>query len=77
MALQATPLTTASPNIRSGVRKRLACPHRGAASVEEQLHSGSLTYLLGGQKVVIPARQVSAFWAGLPHQIVEFESTSA
>lgn len=37
------------------------------------LESGSLTYLLGGQKVRLPARRLAAFWAGIPHQIVRFE----
>jgi AraC-like DNA-binding protein len=28
---------------------------------------------LGGQKVVVPAGRLAAFWAGIPHQIIEFE----
>jgi AraC family transcriptional regulator, melibiose operon regulatory protein len=40
------------------------------------LRSGSLTYLLGGRKVCIPARQLSAFWAAIPHQIIDFEDTT-
>jgi AraC-like DNA-binding protein len=38
------------------------------------LQSGWLTYLLGGRKVRIEANQLSAFWAALPHQIIEFGS---
>ncbi|MFZ0550241.1 MAG: helix-turn-helix domain-containing protein [Steroidobacteraceae bacterium] len=40
------------------------------------LRAGSLTYLLGGRKVHIPARQLSVFWAAIPHQIIEFENTT-
>ena len=38
------------------------------------LDQGSLTYLLGGQKVTIPAGRLALFWAGIPHQIIGFES---
>ncbi len=37
------------------------------------LEGGRLVYLLGGQKVVVPAGRLAAFWAGIPHQIIEFE----
>ena len=40
------------------------------------LRSGSLTYLLGGRKVCIPALRLSAFWAAVPHQIIAFENTT-
>jgi len=40
------------------------------------LRTGSLTYLLGGRKVRIEARRLSAFWAAMPHQIIEFEDTT-
>jgi AraC-like DNA-binding protein len=40
------------------------------------LRTGSLTYLLGGRKVRIEARRLSAFWAAMPHQIIEFENTT-
>jgi AraC-like DNA-binding protein len=36
------------------------------------LESGHLTYLLGGRKVRIEANRFSAFWAAIPHQILEF-----
>lgn len=36
------------------------------------LTSGSLTYLLGGQKCVALAGRLSLFWAANPHQIIEF-----
>ena len=38
------------------------------------LEQGSLIYLLGGQKVTIPAGRLALFWAGIPHRIVGFES---
>lgn len=40
------------------------------------LRTGSLTYLLGGRKVSVPAQQLSAFWAAIPHQIIDFEDTT-
>jgi AraC-like DNA-binding protein len=38
------------------------------------IESGSVTYLIGGRKVCIKAGQLGAFWAAIPHQIIEFES---
>lgn len=38
------------------------------------LEEGSLTYLLSGQKVIIPAGRLAVFWAGIPHQIIGFAS---
>lgn len=35
------------------------------------LPSGSLTYLLGGQKVHLPAGRLAAFWAAIPHQVIQ------
>ena len=37
------------------------------------LEGGRLVYLMGGQKVVVPAGRLAVFWAGIPHQILEFE----
>jgi AraC-like DNA-binding protein len=37
---------------------------------------GTLTYLMGGQRVLVPAQRLVVFWAVVPHQIVEFESES-
>lgn len=37
------------------------------------LTTGSLTYLLGGQRTTIEAGRLGIFWAAIPHQIVEFE----
>lgn len=36
------------------------------------LKSGWVTYLLGGRKVQIRAGTLSAFWAAIPHQIIDF-----
>lgn len=35
------------------------------------LQSGTITYLLGGRKVHVTAGRMSAFWAAIPHQIIE------
>jgi AraC-like DNA-binding protein len=40
------------------------------------LQSGSLTYVLGGRKAIVPAGRVAAFWAAVPHQIVEARGTA-
>lgn len=37
------------------------------------LESGSLVYLLGGRKVAVPAGRLTVFWAGVSHQILDFE----
>lgn len=34
------------------------------------LSQGSLTYLIGGSKVIVPSGRLTVFWAALPHQIV-------
>ena len=34
------------------------------------LKQGSLTYLLGGNAVTIPAGRLAVFWAAIPHQII-------
>lgn len=36
------------------------------------LHSGWVTYLFGGRKVRIEAGHLSAFWAAIPHQIIDY-----
>jgi AraC-like DNA-binding protein len=37
---------------------------------------GTLTYLIGGQRVTVHPRQVTAFWAAVPHQIVGFDKVN-
>lgn len=36
------------------------------------LHSGWVTYLLGGRKVRVEAGRLSVFWAAIPHQIIDY-----
>lgn len=40
------------------------------------LQTGSLTYVLGGRKVTVPAERLAVFWAAVPHQIVAAEGTA-
>lgn len=40
------------------------------------LDQGTLTYLIGGQRIVVHARQVTAFWAAVPHQIIAFDNVN-
>ena len=40
------------------------------------LDRGTLTYLIGGQRVTVQARRVTAFWAAVPHQIVAFDKVN-
>lgn len=37
------------------------------------LLEGSLTYLMGGRRVQVPAQRLAVFWATVPHQIVAHE----
>lgn len=37
------------------------------------LEGGRLVYLMGGHRATVRAGRLTAFWAGIPHQIVEFE----
>jgi AraC-like DNA-binding protein len=37
------------------------------------LDRGTLTYLIGGERVTVQPRRVTAFWAAVPHQIVAFD----
>ena len=37
------------------------------------LESGRLVYLMGGRRVAVPTGRLTVFWAGVPHQILEFE----
>lgn len=40
------------------------------------LKRGSLTYLLGGNTVTIPAGRLAVFWASIPHQIVSTQDNA-
>jgi AraC family transcriptional regulator, melibiose operon regulatory protein len=39
------------------------------------LQSGSVTYLFGGQRMKIEANCLTAFWGGIPHQVLDFRDT--
>jgi AraC-like DNA-binding protein len=39
------------------------------------LPSGSLPYLLGGARITVQAGRLTLFWAAIPHQIVQWETT--
>ena len=41
------------------------------------LESGFVTYLLGGRKVRIERGRLSAFWAAIPHQIIDYDRASS
>jgi AraC-like DNA-binding protein len=41
------------------------------------LESGSVTYLLGSQEVVVEVGRLGVFWAAVPHQIVDFSAGTA
>lgn len=36
------------------------------------LESGTVTYLLGGRKTILQPGHLSAFWAAIPHQIIDY-----
>jgi len=36
------------------------------------IQAGSLIYLLGGRKVIVPAGKLTIFWAAYPHQIIDY-----
>jgi AraC-like DNA-binding protein len=40
------------------------------------LQTGSLTYVLGGRKVIVPAGRLTVFWAAVPHQIVDAQGAA-
>jgi len=39
------------------------------------LYQGWITYLFGGRKVKVAGGRLIAFWAAIPHQILEYENT--
>ena len=38
------------------------------------LQSGTVTYLYGGRKITLEAGRLTAFWAAIPHQVIDFSS---
>ena len=53
--------------------RRMPRPDRHDEIEINFLDRGSLTYLFGGQHITVEARQVTAFWAAVPHQIIGFD----
>ncbi|WP_158863044.1 helix-turn-helix domain-containing protein [Leifsonia sp. AG29] len=42
--------------------------------IEINLSSGALEYLIGGERVAVPAGSLLLFWAAQPHQLIEAEA---
>ena len=38
------------------------------------LHRGRVTYLLGGSTVHVRTGRMTAFWAAIPHQIIDYDA---
>lgn len=55
--------------------RRMARPDRHNEVELNFVGEGSLTYLLGGRRLVVEAGQLAVFWAAIPHQLIEFEGT--
>jgi AraC-like DNA-binding protein len=53
--------------------RRMPRPDRHDEIEINFLDRGTLTYLFGGQHITVEARQVTAFWAAVPHQIIGFD----
>jgi AraC-like DNA-binding protein len=51
-------------------------PHRHNEIELVFLKSGSIVYLFGGTKVALKARTLVAFWAGVPHQVIQFSPSA-
>ncbi|MCB1098283.1 MAG: helix-turn-helix domain-containing protein [Verrucomicrobiae bacterium] len=58
------------------VPKRMQRPDRHDEVELNLLNSGSITYLIGGDTVTVPARHLAVFWAATPHQIIHHEDTA-
>ena len=57
-----------------GRRRRWAWGDRHNEIQLNLLEGGRLVYLMGGRKVTVPAGRMIVFWAGVSHQIVDFQS---
>lgn len=53
--------------------RRMPRPDRHDEIEINFLNRGTLTYLIGGERVTVQPRRVTAFWAAVPHQIVAFD----
>jgi AraC family transcriptional regulator, melibiose operon regulatory protein len=40
------------------------------------LERGELVYLMGGRRVAVHAGRLTVFWAGIPHQVLDFQGVS-
>jgi AraC-like DNA-binding protein len=56
--------------------RRMPRPDRHDEIEINFLDRGTLTYLMGGQRVSVRARRVTAFWAAIPHQIIGFNNVN-
>jgi len=68
-----SPVPISSPTgsrARSGSRSPCTGRRRKHELELNLLDAGSLTYLLGGRRVTLRPRRLSAFWAATPHQIL-------
>ncbi len=53
-----------------GHARRMERPHRHNEIEINLVEGGSFTYLLGGNKAVVPPWRLALFWAGIPHQLI-------
>jgi AraC-like DNA-binding protein len=56
--------------------RRMPRPDRHDEIEINFLDRGTLTYLMGGQRVTVRPRRVTAFWAAVPHQIIGFNNVN-
>jgi AraC-like DNA-binding protein len=56
--------------------RRMPRPDRHDEVEVNFLNRGTLTYLIGGERVTVQPRRVTAFWAAVPHQIVAFNDVN-
>lgn len=56
--------------------RRMPRPDRHDEVEVNFLNRGTLTYLIGGERITVQPRRVTAFWAAVPHQIVAFEDVN-
>jgi AraC family transcriptional regulator, melibiose operon regulatory protein len=56
--------------------RRMPRPDRHDEIEINFLNRGTLTYLIGGERVTVQPRRVTVFWAAVPHQIVGFDDVN-
>ena len=52
--------------------RRMRRPDRHNEIEINLLQAGSVTYVLGGRKVIVPAGRLAVFWAAIPHQVLDW-----